>query len=97
MSIKYKLLDDFDVDLCKKVTPKSLKGLKELSLYDVSLGDIEVFKTIVDIFLDEAKLRKLLEILFGKAPEKDIDEIDLTEVFRGYRDFFFKLTGSKPS
>ena len=91
----YKLLDDFSVDLAK-VTPKALKSLKELSLYDIDLSDIEIYKIIIEIFVDESKLKQFLNILFGKSPDM-VEEIDLTEVFRGYKDFFYSLTGSKPS
>lgn len=88
----YKISESVDVEL-NKVTPKALKGLKELGLYDIQLSNEEVMKVILDIFTESEKLVKLLNIIFKDVPVFDYEEADLSEVFGGYQSFLFSLIG----
>lgn len=92
----YKITDNLELGL-NKVTPKGLMGLKSLKLYDTELGIGEDVKLILDLFIDEEKIKLFLNIVFKEVKEYDFNELDLSEVVRGYRDFFGQLSGSSSS
>ena len=86
----YKITDNLEVGL-NKVTPKALIGLKELKLYDTELEIGQDIRIILDIFIQEELLKKFLSIVFKEVKEYNFDDLDLSEVVRGYRDFFGQL------
>ena len=90
----YKITETLDVEL-NKVTTKALIGLKELGLYDVSLENEVILKTLLELFIDKEKLDKLLRIMFKDIKEYNFDEVDVTEVFGWYQGFLSKLVGNK--
>ena len=92
----YKITETVELAI-GKVTPKALIGLKELNLYDTELQTGDEVKTILNLFVEEDKLKKFLNLIFKDVPQLSWDDLDLAEVVRGYRDFFGQLSGSLSS
>ena len=92
----YKIADNLELGL-EKVTPKALIGLKALKLYDAELGIGEEIRLILELFIDEEKIKSFLDIIFKDVKEYDFNELDLSEIIRGYRDFFGQLRGNSSS
>lgn len=92
----YKITETLEVGL-NKVTPRALMGLKTLKLYDTELGVGEDVRLILELFIDEVKIKTFLEIIFNGVKEYDWNALDLSEVVRGYRDFFGQLSGNSLS
>lgn len=86
----YKLTETCEVEVQPRVTPKSLKSLKELGLMKTEVGADEL-NIITDIFTDTEKLRKLANLVYVIKQEPDWDDIDLGEFLEGYKSFFFGL------
>lgn len=89
----YQITDKINLEI-NKVTPRALIGLKDLGLYDTELQDGEEIKVILNLFVDEEKLKKFLNIVFKQVPELSWEDLDLAEVVKGYRDFFGQLSGN---
>lgn len=89
----YKITDKVDLGI-NKITPRALIGLKELGLYDTDMQGGDEIKIILNLFVDEGKLKKFLTLIFKDLPELAWEDLDLAEVVKGYRDFFGQLSGN---
>lgn len=89
----YQITDKISVGI-NKVTPRALIGLRELKLYDTELQNGDEIKTILNLFVDEEKLKKFLNLVFSGVPDLSWEDLDLAEVVKGYRDFFGQLSGN---
>jgi hypothetical protein len=85
-----KLTETCEVEIQSKVTPKILKGLKELGLMKTEVGADEI-NIVTDIFTDDEKFKKLVNLVCVIKEEPNYDEIDLGEFLEGYKSFFFGL------
>lgn len=89
----YKITETLELGL-NKVTPKALIGLKALKLYDTELGIGEDVRLILELFINEEDIKKFLSIIFKEVGIYAFEDLDLSEVIRGYRDFFGQLSGN---
>lgn len=93
----YRLNQNLSCEL-RKITPKVLKSAKEQGLIDLEQPITENFKLISASFLDNEKLRKLLNVIFdydfSELNDEEIEDINLEEVSKAYIDFFLKLSTS---
>lgn len=90
----YKITDSVEVEL-SKVTPEGLISLQELGVYNLNEDQSEMLKKLLEIYIKENELIKLVNALFINVPKiEDWKKIDLSEVVRGHRDFLFKLIGN---
>ena len=89
----YKLTEK-EYDIRKRVTPKALKGLKELGLYASELTSEMEIGVIMDLFVDAEKFKKLVDLIFITDGGIDYDNISLEELMKGYQSFFVQLTSN---
>lgn len=90
----YKITDKIEVGL-NKVTPKALITLKEFGLYDnAEMTKDKEMELILNLFVDESKIKKMFHTLFNTDKEVPYLEIDLAVFLDGYRDFFGQLSGN---
>lgn len=74
----------------KKVTPIALRTYRNLGLLEQN--EEKVGWRMLEIFSGESsELKELLNVTFDEVPE-DIDEVDLSEVATGIRDFLSQWT-----
>ena len=90
----YKLTDKIEVEIQPKVTPRTLKQLKDLGLYSSNLDEGKEVEVIFDIFTEEKKFKELTNLIFVLKEEPVWDEVSLNEWLRGYKDFFLQLVKS---
>ena len=74
----YQITDKINLEI-NKVTPRALIGLKDLGLYDTELQYGEEIKVILNLFVDEEKLKKFLNIVFKQVPELSWEDLDLAK------------------
>lgn len=84
------LTETCNAETKKKVTPKILKGLKELGLMKTEVGTDEI-NIVTEIFTDTEKLKRLAYLIYDIKEEPVWDDIDLGEFLEGYKSFFFGL------
>jgi hypothetical protein len=89
----YKLTDK-EYDIKKVISPKILKGLKELGLYSPNLTGDQESENLFDLFIDEEKFKKFLDTIFIIEGEVDFNSVNIVEALRGYKDFFLQLKTS---
>ena len=89
----YKLTEK-EFNIKEKITPKALRELKELGLYDNKLTPETEVETIMGLFTDTEKFKKLANVIFIIDEEIDYDAVSLEEFLKGYQSFFVKWTSS---
>jgi predicted transcriptional regulator len=89
----FKLSEGLELELRPKITPKILKELKSLGLLQESDG-AKILTQMMEIYTDDERFKKLVDCMFvveGKTI--NYEEIDLSQIFLAYQDFFLKLVG----
>ena len=81
-------------EIKQTVTPWTLKELKDLGLYNSGLTADKEIETILDLFIDVEKFKRLVNAIFVIDKEIEYDEVSLQEFLKGYQDFFGLLLKS---
>jgi len=90
----YKLNEGTESGL-NKITPKVLKSLKALGLYSTNITAGAEVEMLLDMYIDNTKLKQLCETIFTNTEKLDYDNLDLAEFMRGYESFFGQLKPNK--
>lgn len=74
-----------------KITLKSMQELRDLGL--LAQSGQEQLTAQVGVYVDEDKLRRLLDVIYLDPPKEDIRTIDLQDVGRDLKRFLLSALG----